>query len=63
MTAWTAAASVWSDGTGSLLVLMLAMGALFGGPIGPGHGLEGKVAAERRLHSCRNPADGHTRRY
>ena len=40
---------VWSDGTGSLLVLMLAMGARFGGPIGPGHGVEGKVTAERRV--------------
>ena len=41
----------------------VAMGALLGGPIGPGHGLEGKLAAERRLNRCRNPADGHTRRY
>ena len=29
--------------------LMLAMGAFFGGPIGPRHGVEGKVAAERRV--------------
>ena len=34
----------------------------FGGPIGSGHGVEGKVAAERRLLVL-NSADGHTSPY
>ena len=29
--------------------LMLAMGAFFGGPIGPRHGPEGRLATERRV--------------
>ena len=54
---------VWSDGTGALLCPILAMGALLGGPIGPRHGPEGKVPAERRLLGDRNPAYAHTRTY
>ena len=63
MTAWTAAVSGLERWNWTPLLSCLAMGALFGGPIGPRHGPEGRRAAERRVLGDRNPAYAHTSLY